>query len=313
MGAPMPSALVDESNTSWGMINRWLVAVIELEKHHGSSGKSALSELYSSADFPQNNGADKMLVDSHEDSSTIERRIKVAAEESTETDNSTKEQEPSIPVGGNSPASSSGFESSNLSIEDVGQNGMPAVGQFYSDGLGEDSDEELIEDMDMDDAEELIDFVDQVGGVASSSGGIDGEDSGDEPSSSGSDEGENQDTSHLFAGLEQSPIISYQPSLLAQACIGPGKQGSMLEATAASSVMSDLSHLGLIHRKDTPTFSLIVLAVELLSRQAECHQRAHCLGLASAGGLVHCSFSKAHERVRLPRRCNCSLSQRIDW
>ena len=259
MGAPMPSALVDESNTSWGMINRWLVAVIELEKHHGSSGKSALSELYSSADFPQNNGADKMLVDSHEDSSTIERRIKVAAEESTEPDNSTKEQEPSIPVGGHSPASSSGFESNNLSIEDVGQNGMPAVGQFYSDGLGEDSDEELIEDMDMDDAEELIDFVDQVGGVASSSGGIDGEDSGDEPSSSGSDEGENQDTSHLFAGLEQSPIISYQPSLLAQACIGPGKQGSMLEAAAASSVMSDLSHLGLIHRKDTPTFSLIRL------------------------------------------------------
>jgi len=108
------------------------------------------------------------------------------------------------------------------------------------------------------DDEEMIDFVDHVG-VAVNNAAANGEDSGDEPSSSGSDEGENQNTSHLFAGLGESPIISYQPSFLAQAPIGPGKQGSLLEATAASTVMSDLSHLGLIHCKDTPTFSLIRL------------------------------------------------------
>jgi Proteolysis_6 C-terminal len=33
----------------------------------------------------------------------------------------------------------------------------------------------------------------------------------------------------------------------------------MFEAAAASSVMADFSHLGLIHRKDAPTFSLIRL------------------------------------------------------
>ena len=79
-----------------------------------------------------------------------------------------------------------------------------------------------------------------------------------------------------------SPIVSYQPSLLATQKIGPGRQGSMFEAGAASAVMADLSHLGLIHKKgkewydvirrfhcsryssqlsssDTPTFSLIRL------------------------------------------------------
>jgi len=252
MRALMPSALVDESNAYWGVINRWLTAVIGLEKHHGSSGNSVLPELYSPADLSKKNDTDKMLVDSHEDSVNKKGRDNIlTAENSTQPDESTKEQ--------HSPVSSSGYESNNVSNEDVRQNEIPAMAQFYNDSLGEESDEELVEEMDIDDAEELIDFVDQDIGVASSTGGIDGEDSGDEPSSSGSDEGGNYDTSHLFAGLEQSPIISYQPSLLAQASIGPGKQGSMLEATAASSVMSDLSHLGLIHRKDTPTFSLIRL------------------------------------------------------
>ena len=127
--------------------------------------------------------------------------------------------------------------------------------------VGEESDEELVEDMEMD--EEMVDFADQVAGiaeVASASASHDGEESADEPSSSGSDDGESSnDSSQLFAGVGQSPIISYQPSLLAQQSIGPGKHGSMFEAIAASAVMADLSHLGLVHRKDSPTFSLIRL------------------------------------------------------
>ena len=253
MGAPTPSSLVDESNSCWKIINMWLTAVIGLEKHHGSYGNSLLPDLYSATNVSVSLDADKMVVDSYDDKSTNDRmRHQLKAEEVAHHDNSPKEQNLSI--------SPSGFERRNVLNEDLGQNAMPAgIAQFYNmDSLGDESDEELIEEMDLEDAEELVDFIDQEG-MASSTAGIDGEDSGDEPSSSGSDEGENQDTSHLFAGLEQSPIISYQPSLLAQSPIGPGKQGYMLEMAAARAVMSDLSHLGLLHRKDTPTFSLIRL------------------------------------------------------
>ena len=252
MGAPMPSALVDESHSCWKIINRWLTGVIGLEKHHGSSGKSMLPDLYSPAS--QDNDTDTMIVDSQEETVTNEGENKVITQESSKIAIFTGPDSSTTVNGSNSPFSSSDLESNSTPII---QNGMPSVGHhFYNDSLGEESDEELIEEMDMED-EEMIDFVDHVG-VAVATGG-NGEDSGDEPSSSGSDEGENQNTSHLYAGLGESPIISYQPSFLAQAPIGPGKQGLMLEVTAASTVMSDLSHLGMVHCKDTPTFSLIRL------------------------------------------------------
>jgi hypothetical protein len=257
MGASMPSALIDESNSCWKMINRWLTGVIGFEKHHGSSGKSLLPALYSQAGSSQDDEVDRMIVDYHEENVTNESGDKVTIQE-TPVIESVKDPDSSTTVdGSNSALSSSDLARNNAPIDHGTQNGTPAVGHFYNESLGEDSDEELIEEMDMDD-EEMIDFVDH-NGVAVSTGGISGEDSGDEPSSSGSDEGENQNTSHLFAGLGDSPIISYQPSFLAQAPIGPGKQGSMLEAVAASTVMSDLSHLGQVHCKDIPTFSLIRL------------------------------------------------------
>ena len=127
-----------------------------------------------------------------------------------------------------------------------------------------DSDEDLIEEMEIDEAEEMVGFADQVLGVSlrgatNASSGNDAEDSTDEPSTSGSEDGDGQDSSYVFAGVSQSPIVSYQPSILATQPIGPGRQGSMFESVAASAVMADLSHLGLTHRKDTPTFSLIRL------------------------------------------------------
>jgi len=253
----MPSAIVDESNSAWKIINRWLTGVIGLEKHHGSSGKSVLPILYSPVGSSQDEDVDRMIVDSQEDAVINEDENKDAKQDSPTIDAVTEPESSSTFDGTNSPFSSSDLESNSAPIDHEVQNGMPMVGHFYNDSLGEDSDEELIdEEMEMDD-EEMIDFADV--GVTVSSGGINAEDSGDEPSSSGSDDGENQNTSHIFAGLGESPIISYQPSLLAQAPIGPGKQGSMLEAKAASAVMSDLSHLGMVHCKDTPTFSLIRL------------------------------------------------------
>jgi hypothetical protein len=252
MGAPMPSALVDESNSCWKLINRWMTGVIGLEKHHGSAGKSILPDLYPSATSSQDDEVDRMIVDSQE-TVTNEKKNKITTQDSPNIDAVTEPDSSTTIDGNSSPFSTSDLESNDAPIDHGVRNGIPP---FYN----EDSDEELIEEElieDMED-EEMIDFEDHVG-VAVSAGGMNGEDSGDEPSSSGSEQGENHNTSHLFAGLGESPIISYQPSFLARAPVGPGKQGSMLEAAAASSVMSDLSHLGMVHLKDTPTFSLIRL------------------------------------------------------
>ncbi|KAL3924864.1 MAG: hypothetical protein SGILL_000787 [Bacillariaceae sp.] len=233
MQAPMPSTIIDQTGEWWRMVNRWLTGIICLEKHHGSQGKSILPELYS----PPGPGEDS------------DEKMDVGDGYSKNVTSG---------VGNASGASGSQPKPPKPPVVNEAQLRMPR--RFFNDNLGEESDEELVEDMEMDEAEEMVDFADQVAAVVDGDDPAnEGEESADEPSTSGSETGESNDTAHLFAGVGQSPIISYQPSLLAQASIGPGKQGSMFESIAASSVMADFSHLGLSHRKDTPTFSLIRL------------------------------------------------------
>jgi hypothetical protein len=245
MQAPMPSAIIDQTGEWWSLVNRWLTAIICLEKHHGSRGKSVLPELYSP---PAAKGIDQKMdfTDGHS-------------------------KDPAVGSGGASGGASNQYSSLKAAKaasqstrnetrgRETGSNGMLMPRRFFNDNIGDDSDEELVEDMELDDAEEMVDFAEQIAdGTGAANGSNETEESVDEPSTSGSETGEN-DTSHLFAGVGESPIISYQPSLLAQSSIGPGKQGSMFESIAASSVMADFSHLGLSHRKDIPTFSLIRL------------------------------------------------------
>ncbi|KAL3923025.1 MAG: hypothetical protein SGILL_001888, partial [Bacillariaceae sp.] len=243
MQAPMPSAVIETTGEWWPLVNRWLTAIICLEKHHGSRGKSILPNLLSP---PKGNGSesdDKMDV------------AGVNSKDSTGGASGAKNNQP-LPSKATKPPSAMNEARGG----ELNQHGMLMPRRFFNDNIGDESDEELhVEDMDMDDAEEIIDFADQVAAGNVGANGNEGEESADEPSTSGSETGESNDTTHLFAGVGQSPIVSYQPSLLAQSSIGPGKQGSMFESIAASSVMADFSHLGLSHRKDTPTFSLIRL------------------------------------------------------
>jgi hypothetical protein len=255
MEAPLPSTIIDESGDWWRLVNRWLTASIALEKHHGSRGKSILPELYSPRAHEEDNDQKMAVADSPSELPASDESD-VTAFQGTSASGAFDGSRPGAGI-------SDSDTRNNTYGDELGQNDSPMGRRYFSDGIADESDDELVEDMDMDDAEEMVDFADQVAGIAGIAGaaaGNDGEESADEPSSSGSDnDGESNDTSYLFAGVGQSPIISYQPSLLAQQSIGPGKQGSMFEAAAASSVMADLSHLGLIHRKDSPTFSLIRL------------------------------------------------------
>ena len=85
------------------------------------------------------------------------------------------------------------------------------MGFVVDQHLGE-SDEELIEDMDMDDAEEIVDFANQgLGqgfGVRGRGGGNEAEDSADDHSSSGS---EDEDGNDLFVILVVVVVVALIP------------------------------------------------------------------------------------------------------
>jgi hypothetical protein len=251
MQGPMPSLLIDESNPWWPLINRWLTAVIVHEGHHGSNGRSILPNLFAP-------------VETDNKMSPADGKGSTKADSNAAVDQN--DQGYKIGVASRLRTLSSDDEDIMVEDEPMANSEGDTMG-FVGDHHSGESDEELTEDMEMDEAEEMVDFANQVmanplpgfAGGPRAVGSHDAEDSADERSSSGSEDGDGNDAAYVFAGVSQSPLISYQPSLLAVHSIGPGRQGSMFDATAASAVMADLSHLGLIHRKGTPTFSLIRL------------------------------------------------------
>jgi Proteolysis_6 C-terminal/Putative zinc finger in N-recognin (UBR box) len=246
MKGPMPSTMLSVSGDWWALINRWITAVIGLEKHHGSRGKSLIPSITASN---QTSDDEKMPA------SGSFLPTKTGAPHKTG-------QEGVVDNNGKDQIHDTNVAPDNVFNDDFGSAAQQAVHRsLFNDSVGDESDEELVEDMEMEGAEDMVDFADQV--VVMAGGDIEShEESADDPSSSGSEAGDIKqplDASFVFAGVSKSPIINYQPSILAQQSIGPGKDGSVFEADIASSVMADLSHLGLVHRMDTPTFSLIRL------------------------------------------------------
>jgi hypothetical protein len=259
MQGPLPSKLVDPSAPWLGLINRWLTSIISLEKHHGSSGSSLVPEM-THVEKMQPNKKTASRVPVGGSATPLESGMSDAGQSAVGT-----ETVASV-ASAQSMSTDAGADPQH---EDAMSNDGAHPARFFVDREHMDSDDDLIEDMEMSEAEEMVDFADQVlrvrfadaAGAAGAPAGHEAEDSADEPSTSGSEDGggAEHDSSHIYAGVSQSPIISYQPSLLATHPIGPGRQGSMFETATASAVMADLSHLGLTHRKDAPTFSLIRL------------------------------------------------------
>lgn len=255
MHGSLPTGLIDPNEPWFQLINRWLTAVIALEKHHGSVGDSVIPEV-TQTEAQQRKSSNKVSDNSAKpaDDTTAQKMRKSIEDEHQSGEEDTSDMQ---------------MEQGPEDQEDDAHNAEAGEGNgLYAAAIVEEhfeSDEDLIEDMEMDEAEEMVDFADQIlgtagfTGVSNSAPSHEPEDSADEPSSSGSEDGDVQNSSHVFAGLAESPIVSYQPSVLATRSIGPGRQGSLFESRPASDVMADLSHLGLTHRKDVPTFCLIRL------------------------------------------------------
>ena len=221
---PKPSDIANGKDGWLNLINRWVVSFLVLEMHHGNVGPDYLKTELLGEDFVSASGKAFVSV---------------------------------LPKEGSKPRTSQTRKTAVA--EDIimqESDGLDRIGGFLDS-----SDDELTGDVDM----EIDDEMMRQDGVARlSRHGQNNE--GDEflHSSDGSDsesETEVQNSSdRKYAGVSKNPIISYQPSFLGLSEVGPGRQGtSELESGAASAVMLDLSHLGMIHTPNTSIFSLIQL------------------------------------------------------
>lgn len=229
---PKPSELL---NGDWFiLVNRWLVASIGFEVHHCSMDRSMTdSDLVSS---------NPSIV-----STSMKRPFEV--------DQVTNEQ----------PLSDESLDEMVVDIDltnDDGDDRILAIRNARNEYLGhgdiDDSDDELADSVD--EAEEMIGFDNGIGPLFGSN----------PVEASPTETGESSDMSSAsptyqialegeFANVGQSPILPFQPTLLGSIGIGPGRQGSAFEFSNANELMSDMSHLGLVHRKEIPTFTLIRL------------------------------------------------------
>jgi Proteolysis_6 C-terminal/Putative zinc finger in N-recognin (UBR box) len=235
LGIPLPSVIIDQSGTNiWvPLIKRWIGAAMELELHHGSRGKSLIPMFSPESIHP---------------SGKLSPVPKKAPRIHTEEE---------------------GRRSAGMGMDDEdddedehpehffrGMNENAGVADTHMGAMVED---EMMDEMDM--AEEEMDVID-TGRHSAGTDAID--DSSDEESFSNALDDKQLD----FACVSRSAIIPYQPSLLRLEEIGPGTRGAPLECGAASKVMRDMSHLGMIHRKNMATKCLVRLPksfVELYS------------------------------------------------
>jgi hypothetical protein len=254
---PLPSALI-ASNSEWfSLINRWLVAVVGLELHHGSMGRHIVPTVVS----PGSTGGTFTLADElpPRTDSLAGTTLQAHRSEDTSPDVRMGEntQESNLPW--NQVANQARLEELDRAI----RNGGGATHRNLGGGvmMEEDSNEEIVDEFELDGPRDMIAIAEQLLGVTGQANAESNDEIGEssEDNSDSGSEGEKRDADREFAHVSRSPILSYQPSLLAVEEIGPGRHATLFEFSTASAVMSDLSHFGLKHRRNIPTFSLIRL------------------------------------------------------
>jgi hypothetical protein len=298
-------------------MNRWLLSAIGLELHHGSSGMSFISAAASNTvPLSRNEELSDTAMD-HEHASVSVSQPGSGSIQNEESADDIRRAEIQADLDEDDLDESEGEEIEDedmVELDIVEQNEIRLIFNNQND-----SDEDL---MDIDDGEEeMVAFVEQPLGVArglltqhplhtmTSDLLDDTSDDDSDGNSSGMSEKE-RDVDSKFAGVSRSSIIPYQPSLLGLVNIGVGKRGSSFDFDSASKVMRDLSHLGMIHRKGTPTKCLIRLPksfVELYSLVNRVRGRdessvADDADDASSSEMAICLLTGAVMRSGSPRR-----------
>mmetsp|Transcript_26267 Transcript_26267/g.39764 ORF Transcript_26267/g.39764 Transcript_26267/m.39764 type:complete len:3039 (+) Transcript_26267:216-9332(+) len=235
-GGPLPSTLEIEGTNAarttipWhSLIKNWLLSLKGFEAHHGSRGNNLLSDLDSSITFKP------VLCENSKKAENDKEAVDLTGQIDQIMDDADSED-----------GQASGLEASDDDIEQS---------------------VEVLPDIDMENSEdEMVGFAEQALGdnvstIARNSAGAETyDDSSDDGSLDKSPTSrKRKDSETEFAFVSRAPIIPHQPSILGTGVIGPGTRGAPFEVETASSIMRDLSHLGIIHRKDEPTHCLIRL------------------------------------------------------
>jgi hypothetical protein len=277
MDGPKPGDLVDSSMEWWAVINRWLVAAVGLELHHGSAGRVILPSQVASSLGSLGMMEDRNLTESPAPSSGASGVMDVGV--STSLSSNVGRSEDVDDNGDDMDVNASEEDVNDVIVMVVGGAGPRAMQAHHDED--DDTDDEMMHDVEMGDAE---DFSEQLMGLPSFAqpagpGNAEAEDSSDEYSSS---DAEGDDNDREFAHVSKSPILYYQPSLLGLQLVGPGRKGAAFDLSGASAVMSDLSHLGSVHQRSTSTFCLVRLPksfVELYNMVSRVKGRDESSGL----------------------------------
>lgn len=281
MGAPLPSQILkgassssditgSSSPSSWfALINRWLSSIHGFEAYHGSKGRGLVFDEQSGAWTPASASKMEASTSTQEEDGTKKKFI--VQEQGVQTASSsegTSTMGVEIEV-----APSADDEDNDVDIHGLSYNAsidMDDASAGFDEGMenAEEEDIELEEDdmemLDMDDEDDSDDEaemedVEMIGESSGSQASLYGmEDSGvDVSDDEDSSESGSASVDKEFANVTRSAIIPFQSSLLGSGGIGPGPRGNSFEFFRANSMMSDLSHLGMVHRIGSTASGLI--------------------------------------------------------
>jgi len=272
IGGPTPSEIINQSQSydqkcdilAWSrLINDWLDSVVSFEAYHGSQGNhlefnSELNKWIPASKSLDNDllsQPDMVISTSNENIPT--ERYEQQNHEYNET-NSSDEGESMDEV-----ESMDEEEEEDSDDDDEEENfvgGDVDMAMLDEDDSG-DEEMEIIDGEDIDDLQEFV--------VLSQRSNAEQEElpNSDELSQVGTSSNTTAGDDY-FANISSSSIIPYQSSVLGTQQPGPGPRGRPFEYTTAATLMSDMSHLGMVHSFDTRGSGLIRLPrtfVELYS------------------------------------------------
>ena len=288
MGGPLPSQILKDASpsgvsgtppSSWfALIDRWLSSINGFESYHGSQGRGLVFDEQSntwtspsasrsdvSSEAQEADGGKKKFIVKEQGLQTA------SSSEATSTMGVEIEVAPSAEEGDSEGGQQGIAYNASIDMDDASTAG-------FDDGMGNAEEEDIeidddanmemfdvdVEDDSDDEAEmEDIEMIGDSGGSQASLYGL--EDSGVDVS-----DDEDSSESNLapsaaskidkeFANVSRSAMIPFQSSILGLGGIGPGPRGNSFEYSRASLMMSDLSHLGMVHRIGSAASGLIRL------------------------------------------------------
>jgi hypothetical protein len=245
LGCPMPSELCDclatlgsdmdnNENCFWiELVNKWVKAVVSFEAYHGSEGGhlqyridrqdwvNVSPSINSNKKFKSDKITPKVQEIVYEPYDTVMDVKNDSYEESSNEDEVMEDV---------------------VNIEnEVARFDFDQVDSALEMGVDFEDDEDIDDSTDVQDVFGLPSLPSQLSQDASL---IDQSEEDSVVSSSNDDAPEGDD---LYANIASASIVPYQSSFLGNKKPGPGPRGSLFDYATASTVMCDLSHLGITH------------------------------------------------------------------